>query len=63
MSDRCEPLPCVQETSGEQRCGSRGGRCVVAESHSDPGAAAAQEESEESPAVGAGSVLAARQVT
>lgn len=35
----------------------------MAESHSDPGAAAAQEEAEESPDVGAGSVLAARQVT
>lgn len=35
----------------------------MAESHADPGAAAAQEEAEESPDVGAGSVLAARQVT
>lgn len=35
----------------------------MAESHSDPGAAAAQEEAEESPDVGSGSVLAARQVT
>lgn len=34
----------------------------MAESHSDPGAAAAQEEAEESPDVGSGSVLAARQV-
>ena len=34
----------------------------MAESHSDPGAAAAQEEAEESPDVGAGSVLSALQV-
>lgn len=35
----------------------------MAESHSDPGAAAAQEEAEEGPGVGAGSVLSALQVT
>lgn len=35
----------------------------MAESHSDFGAAAAQEEAEESPDVGTGSVLSARQVT
>ncbi len=34
----------------------------MAESHSDPGAAAAQEEAEETPGVGAGSVFSARQV-
>lgn len=34
----------------------------MAESDTDPGAAAAQEEAEKSPDVGAGSVLSARQV-
>lgn len=35
----------------------------MAEGHSDPGAAAAQEEAEETSDVDAGSVLSARQVT
>lgn len=46
----------------ERRLGSRRGRCVLAESYSDPRAAAEEEEAEESPYVGAGSVLTACQV-
>ena len=55
----------VQESSGGPRGSGvcRGGRCVLEESLSDPGAAAEQEEAEESAEPRTCSLLSAAQVT